>query len=483
MGILQIKQTSSKGQTKVWKIDSKQKRTTLGLSRKADLSSVDAMHSPFQAVIEHTDDNKWLFIQFERDCKTPCIEIKDGFEYKFSNSTLQFKIVEKPEFLAHQLNAIQTHGPLQRKIILVSRGNKILKTEVSNVETPFYYGINGTKQLINFKNTSEWDHQTVEDFHFRSKVIHVEDLKGIAKLTSEQVIDKESKRMLYGTLFAVLLLVTLGLFTNKPEQVVEAPAPLTAQNIVIKMDKKTREIKKAQRKAQAQAQAKPKAPAAAPSGAQAASPNKVSALLKGAIGARISQLIGKVSATDARTANVISTAQGIKAGEGPSGRALAALGKTDTSGRDWNGEAIGSANGKVNTAGIAGGKGTSGLGSGLAAGKTGSGGVGLLEEESEVEGGLDREVIAAYIKSQLGHILNCYERQLSAHPELHGKVSVKFIISGTGQVVTQNIAETEMKNQPTESCMLSKVAQWKFPEPKGGTKVVVTYPFMFKSTN
>ncbi len=52
MGILQIKQTSNKGQTKVWKIDSKQPRVTLGLSRKADLSSVDPMHSPFQAVIE-----------------------------------------------------------------------------------------------------------------------------------------------------------------------------------------------------------------------------------------------------------------------------------------------------------------------------------------------------------------------------------------------------------------------------------------------
>ena len=90
-------------------------------------------------------------------------------------------------------------------------------------------------------------------------------------------------------------------------------------------------------------------------------------------------------------------------------------------------ESAGSGTG-VSTAGVGGGKGTKGLGSGLGQGKTGSGGVGLIEEESEVIGGLDREIIAQYIKTQLGQILYCYERQLSAHPEMEGKVSVKFVI-------------------------------------------------------
>ncbi len=484
MGTLQIKQTSNRGHSKVWKIDSKQKRVTLGLSRKADLSSVDPNHSPFQAVIEFYD-NKWVFIQFEKDCKEPCIEIKDNFEYKFEGSTLKFNLIEKNEFLAEQLNAVQTSGPLQKRIILVSRQGKILKTDITNVDTPFYYRIGNEKHLVPFKNTTEWDRHSIEDFGFQSKLIQVEDLKGFSKLSTDNMLDKESKRMLYATLLSMFIFVFIGLFSKKPEQVVSAPAPIAAQNIVVKQEKRPQRPKQSAPKAatpeKAVAVKNEKAPT--PQAAAATSPNKAQALLKGAIGARISQLMGKVSATDARTANVIATSQGIKAGSGPSGRALSALGNVESSGRDWSGEAVGSANGKVNTAGIAGGRGAASLGSGLAAGKTGAGGVGLLEDESEVEGGLDREVIAQYIKSQLGHILNCYERQLSAYPDLHGKVSVKFIISGTGQVVTQNIVETEMKNLPTESCMLSKVAQWKFPEPKGGTKVVVTYPFMFKSTN
>ena len=97
-------------------------------------------------------------------------------------------------------------------------------------------------------------------------------------------------------------------------------------------------------------------------------------------------------------------------------------------------------------------------------------------------GGLDREVIAQYIKTQLGQILYCYERQLSANPNLYGKIAVKFTIAGTGSVETQSINDTTLKNLSVESCILSKISKWKFPEPKGGTKVLVTYPFLFKST-
>ena len=92
-------------------------------------------------------------------------------------------------------------------------------------------------------------------------------------------------------------------------------------------------------------------------------------------------------------------------------------------------------------------------------------------------------MIAQYIKTQFGQILYCYERQLSANPDLYGKVAVKFTIAGTGKVETQAINETTLKDKSVEGCILNKIAKWKFPEPKGGTKVLVTYPFLFKSTN
>lgn len=477
MGILQIKQITKKGHSKVWKIDSKQKLVTFGTSRKINMSSIDPSHSPFQAVFENKN-NKWFFIQFDNHCKNPCIEITDAFKYEFENSCLEFKMIEKPEFVSQKLDSVHTSGPLQRKIILVSRGSKVLQTEVCDVNTPFYYGINGTKHLINFKNSANWDHHSIEDFNFKSKLIQVEDLKGLTKLPSEKIIDRESKKLVYATLVSMFALIFMALFAKKPEMAINTPLPLSAQNIIVKLDKKDKIKKPKNQTTSSKKESAPKNQAAA--AAPPPSSNKVNALLKGAIGARISQLIGKVSSTDARTANVIATAQGIKAGSGPSGRALAALGNVDSSGRNWTGEAVGTVSG-VGTAGIAGGRGTAGLGSGLAAGKTGSGGIGLLEDESEVEGGLDRDVIAQYIKSQLGKLLSCYERQLAVNKDLGGKVSVKFVISGTGQVITQNIVETGMRDQTTESCMLSNISKWKFPEPKGGTKVVVTYPFLFNT--
>jgi outer membrane biosynthesis protein TonB len=108
--------------------------------------------------------------------------------------------------------------------------------------------------------------------------------------------------------------------------------------------------------------------------------------------------------------------------------------------------------------------------------------VGILEEESEVDGGLDRDVIARVIQSQLGQIRYCYERQLSANPELYGKVLVKFTIGGTGNVVAQMVGNTSLNNAMVEGCILRRIAGWQFPQPKGGTNVLVSYPFLFKST-
>ncbi len=137
----------------------------------------------------------------------------------------------------------------------------------------------------------------------------------------------------------------------------------------------------------------------------------------------------------------------------------------------------------VGTSGKAGGiSNLKGIG-GLSAGGVATGDVGIIEEEIEMQGGLDRDVIARYIKSQLGQIRYCYERQLSANPDLYGKVQVKFTIGSNGRVSTQNIGLTTLKSAMVEGCILRRVAKWQFPKPKGGTQVKVKYPFLFKSTN
>lgn len=209
---------------------------------------------------------------------------------------------------------------------------------------------------------------------------------------------------------------------------------------------------------------------------------KVSGLLaKNSLGSRLTQLLGKVSATEARTAQLLKS-RGAEAGTRPSGRALATLAQGDFSGQNWA-EKAGSGAPAIGTRGLGGGGDAGSLGTALAQGSTGSGGVALIEEESEVSGGLDREVIAQYIKTRLGQILYCYERQLSATPDIYGKVNVKFTIAGSGQVEAQAVNESTLQSRPVENCVLSKISRWRFPEPRGGIKVVVTYPFIFKSTH
>lgn len=480
MRVLQLKQTTQDGRTKVWKVDSKSTMVTFGSSRKSNLVSIDSHSQKFHSVLEHRPDG-WHYISFDLKDSNPDLRITKETIIHLSQSTLQFELREKEEHLARSFENLKTSGGEKKQIYLVLRNDRILKTTIIEPGKPFFYSIHGERVKFNLAaGLNEWTQETRQGFVIRTRLIEVDSMKHLGKMPNNQVLDAQSKKTLGITLGVAALFVFVSFLAPKKENNLNAELalPKTATNVVVKTDKKKPvEVQKA-----AQPQQAKMVPKETQQGGAAGGGGKVSALLKGAVGARISQLIGKVSATEARTANVIIQAGGIKAGEGPSGRALAAVGKVESSGRDWNGESAGKGT-SVSTVGVGGGKGTKALGGALGSGKTGSGGVSLIEEESEVTGGLDRDVIAQYIKTQFGQILYCYERQLSANPDLYGKVAVKFTIAGTGKVETQTINETTLKDKSVEGCILNKIAQWKFPEPKGGTKVLVTYPFLFKSTN
>lgn len=481
MRVLKLKQTTHDGRTKVWKIDSKSALQTFGSSRKANIVSIDTRSQKFQSAFEHRLDG-WHYISFDLKDVNPDLKISKETIVHLDQSTLQFELVEKQETLVQDFDKINSaQGQEQKQLYLVLSNGRVLESAVVPPGTPYIFSIHGKKHKFNFKATTEWLQEDCEGFTVKSKLIGVESVKNLSHIPRNEVLDDQSKKTLVITLAITSLFVFLSFLSPQKQAVVEEIAlPKTATNVVFKTEKK-KPVQQAQQKAQKSPQVAQE-PKEAKGTAGAASGGKLSAMLKGAVGVRISKLIGKVSATEARTANVIVTQSGVKAGQGESGRALAAVGKVESSGRNWTGETAGKGTG-VSTAGVGGGNGMGSLAGGLGQGKTGSGGVGLIEDESEVTGGLDREVIAQYIKTQLGQILYCYERQLSANPDLYGKVAVKFTISGNGQVEAQSINDSTLKNTSVEGCILNKVARWKFPEPKGGTKVMVTYPFLFKSTN
>ena len=69
----------------------------------------------------------------------------------------------------------------------------------------------------------------------------------------------------------------------------------------------------------------------------------------------------------------------------------------------------------------------------------------------------------------------------SANPNLSGKVAVYFTVAPTGAVAQASIRDHRLatrRSKPVATVMRSL----KFPKPRGGGIVVVTYPFVFEST-
>ncbi|MCE3011377.1 MAG: AgmX/PglI C-terminal domain-containing protein [Proteobacteria bacterium] len=488
---LLIEQRSPEGLLKTWRLREEQGPLTFGHSRHAALRSPANSIRGIQGVFEFRNGH-WYYINLDQQSNHPEfhgkseIRLDQPLEIKIGTNTLTLTPYDARSPLFKTLEKTEISQPSSDRkpyqLYTVYQGPQLLETTVVSIGETFSTKFDPMKTAFVPTKTEQWKKTQLGNLEISERTVYLTSAEAMSSLRGQKM-DREGKMALLATLAGAFALALL--FTVAPERevvdVVEVELPPIMREAKIEPPKKQKKAgdpvpqQMPQPPTQQQAQAQDGGGPKAPSGS-----SKAASAIKSLSSGRISQLVGKVSAGAAKSNNVIIS-QGITAGQGPSGRALAAVGSLNKSGTDWSSE--GKGNGvAVATAGKAGGQGTGQMGQ-LAGGKAGQGGVGLLEEEGEIVGGLDREVIAAYIRSQLGQILYCYERQLSAQPDLYGKVAIKFTISGDGSIETQRIADTTLKNSTVEGCILSRVAKWKFPTPDGGTKVMVTYPFLFKSTN
>jgi TonB family protein len=149
------------------------------------------------------------------------------------------------------------------------------------------------------------------------------------------------------------------------------------------------------------------------------------------------------------------------------------------SGGGGTGESFGI--GSVGTKGRGGGSGGYGMGVGGLGGKQGVD-IGITSSDPVVMGSLDKELIRQVIHRNRNQIRFCYESLLQRYPKLGGKVAVKFVISGNGNVIQSNVAQSTSNSPELDTCVAGRVHTWNFPKPKGGGIVVVTYPFIFKQS-
>lgn len=486
---LLIEQRGPHGLLKTWRLRSEQGVVTFGCSKHADLRSPLEGIKGIQGLFEYRGD-KWYYVNLDLHTQHPqmtaggsdfCIDQPTEVRVGVISLTVTPFDAKLPLF--SQLDQADIIRPGQGRhpyqLFTVFAGHTVLQTKVIPVHQTFSSKFDTTKTKFTPERSEQWKRTEVGALTISQRTVYLTDVEALKHVTMDQLVDDGGRKSLIATLSASALLGLLFILSPKQNSLDEVLTPLPPKPLVMK------EIKMEKPKKQPE-QSAPKEPTPQKAQQVAAAPktgggaSKAASLIKNLGSGRITQLVGKVSAAAAKSSNVVVTS-GVAAGTKPTGRALAALGSLSKSGKDWSAEGKGTGI-TISTKGKAGGVGTAGMGT-LALGKTGQGGVGLLEDESEIVGGLDREVIAAYIRSQLGQILYCYERQLSAQPDLYGKVAVKFTIAGDGTIETQRIGDTTLKNATVEGCILQRVAKWKFPTPEGGTKVMVTYPFLFKSTN
>jgi outer membrane biosynthesis protein TonB len=141
------------------------------------------------------------------------------------------------------------------------------------------------------------------------------------------------------------------------------------------------------------------------------------------------------------------------------------------------------------TADGVGGLGTKGSGRGSSGYGKGGGSVGQKRSGGSIQSGgtpiilgaLDKSLIDKVIKANMNQIRYCYQRELTKDPSLKGKIIVKFTIAADGSVSKAGIKTSSMGSAAVESCITGRFKRFKFPEPKGGGVVIVSYPFIFSS--
>ncbi len=134
--------------------------------------------------------------------------------------------------------------------------------------------------------------------------------------------------------------------------------------------------------------------------------------------------------------------------------------------------------GGVGTGGVGGGDGRYGRSGGNFGDKTEGTFTAAIGDPVTI-GGLDRAQVDAVVKQHLSQLRYCYQRQLQRDPSLGGKVSIRFTIAGDGTVSSARVGASQLGDAAVEDCLVGRFLRMRFPEPRGGGVVLVTYPFVF----
>ncbi len=99
-----------------------------------------------------------------------------------------------------------------------------------------------------------------------------------------------------------------------------------------------------------------------------------------------------------------------------------------------------------------------------------------------IRGGMSREAVLKVVNAHLDEIRDCYERELLHNPGISGKILLEWLIQKDGTVKYAKVKFTNIgHSSDLHVCLQTQVVAWKFPRPRGGQEVLVTFPFLFEN--
>jgi TonB family protein len=96
------------------------------------------------------------------------------------------------------------------------------------------------------------------------------------------------------------------------------------------------------------------------------------------------------------------------------------------------------------------------------------------------EEGLSKREVFEVIQKHMSEIRNCYEKAILRKDGIEGKVLVGFSISSSGNVSSAAVKSSTVNDRFLDQCIVERLKHWAFPRPKGGSRVDVMYPCVFK---
>jgi hypothetical protein len=97
-------------------------------------------------------------------------------------------------------------------------------------------------------------------------------------------------------------------------------------------------------------------------------------------------------------------------------------------------------------------------------------------------GVLDERAVDRALKPYERALSNCFARAGDARKYLSGRVDMRFVVTGTGQVSDVQVIKNGLGNYPVESCLVAVGKQILFPAPEGRRGTDFEYSMSFQST-